>query len=218
MPFVNYLILVLTGAVFLFQISLGRDVAGFVDQLAFVPARLGAALARQDLALLGASAQAVLASMVLHGGWFHVIGNLLYLRVFGDNIEDRFGHIAFLGFYIASGFAGAIAQYAANPESTTPVIGASGAIAGVLGAYVVLFPAARVVTLFPVFIFLTFIEVPAFVFLGIWGLQQLLNGYLTIVDDVGGEGGVAWFAHLGGFALGVIVGGVVRVVRRRRKK
>lgn len=220
-PVVNYAILALTAAAFLFQLSLGRELEAFVGDFAFVPDRLRLALESGAQSELLAAAQAALASMVLHGGWFHVIGNLLYVRVFGDNVEDRLGHAAFLGFYLASGFAGTYAQYLADPTSTVPIVGASGAIAGVLGAYIVLFPTARVVTLFPIFIFLTFIEVPAFVFLGIWGAQQLLNGYLTIVGS-GADGNVAWFAHLGGFGLGLIVGAFVRLLRglkrKRRKK
>ncbi len=220
-PVVNYGLLALTGAAFLFQASLGQQVAGLVEQLAFVPADLHAAWAKKDGDALLLCLQAALASMVLHAGWFHIIGNLLYLRAFGDNVEDRFGHPLYLGFYVLAGLAGTFGQYVADPQSSVPLIGASGAIAGVLGAYIVLFPAARVVTLFPIFIFLTFIEVPAFVFLGIWALQQLLNGYLTIADGLQAEGGVAWFAHLGGFAFGVGVGAAVRItrtVRRRRRK
>ncbi len=217
-PVVNYLLLALTGAVFLFQVSLGDEATTLVDQLAFVPLKLHDALGAQDSAALWLCLQAALTSMVLHAGWFHIIGNLLYLRAFGDNVEDRFNHALYFAFYVVAGLAGTAGQYLADPTSPTPLIGASGAIAGVLGAYIVLFPAARVVTLFPIFIFLTFIEVPAFVFLGIWALQQLLNGYLTITDGLQAEGGVAWFAHLGGFAFGVAVGAASRIVRRVRKK
>lgn len=217
-PVVNYLLLGLTGAVFLFQASLQDDAASLVVQLAFVPVHLHDALTAGDGAALLTCLQAALTSMVLHAGWFHIIGNLLYLRAFGDNVEDRFGHPLYLGFYVLAGLMGTLGQYLADPTSPTPLIGASGAIAGVLGAYIILFPAARVVTLFPIFIFLTFIEVPAFVFLGIWALQQLLNGYLTVADGLQSEGGVAWFAHLGGFAFGLVVGGVVRAVRSKKRK
>ena len=182
----------------------------------FVPARLAEALAAGDRAGLALAAQAILTSMFLHGGWFHVVGNLLYLRVFGDNVEDRLGHALFLVFYLASGVAGAVGQYLFDPGSVVPMIGASGAIAGVLGAYVVMFPAARVVTLFPVFIFLTFIEVPAVVFLGIWAAQQLLNGYAPL--GASGAGDVAWFAHLGGFAFGAAVGVVYQLTAGQRRR
>ena len=198
---------------FLFQVGLQEDVEGFIAEFGFTPAIVGAALATGEPQTVGAGLLTVLTSMFLHGGWFHVIGNLLYLRVFGDNVEDRLGHLPFLLFYIASGFAGAFGQWLIHPTSSTPMVGASGAVAGVLGAYIVLFPRARVLTLFPVFIFLTFIEVPAVVFLGIWAAQQFLNGYLVLGETV--AGGVAWFAHIGGFVLGLGVGGVARALGRR---
>ena len=177
----------------------------------FVPARLTEAAevggpALQEALLTGLTAQ------FLHAGWVHVIGNLVYLRVFGDNVEDKLGAAAYLLFYLAAGVAGLSAQYAFDPTSAVPIVGASGAIAGVLGAYIVLFPASRVVTLFPALIFLTFVEVPAVVFLGVWGLQQLLNGLLALDGTVDR---VAWFAHLGGFGFGLLVGAGVRLVRWR---
>jgi membrane associated rhomboid family serine protease len=215
-PVINYALLVIIGLVFLFQVSLGRSVEELIREHGFYPAHFRAALAGTPEELLLASGT-IVTSMFLHGGWFHVIGNLLYLRVFGDNVEDRLGHVGFLFFYLASGAAGALAQLFFEGRQDIPMIGASGAIAGVLGAYVVLFPAARVVTLFPIFIILTFIEVPAFVFLGIWALQQLLNGYLALGDVPVGEG-VAWFAHIGGFALGLCCGGVARAIRARKQR
>lgn len=215
---VNFGLMGLVALTFLFQLSV-KDVDDLIRTHGFIPAELHRALDAGGLSLLWPQLQAVLTSMFLHGGWFHIIGNLLYLRVFGDNVEDRFGHAAFLVFYLLSGIAGAVAQYAAGPESTTPVIGASGAIAGVLGAYIMMFPTAKVVTLFPIFIFLTFIEVPAVFFLGLWVAQQLLNGYLALGSDGGAGGaGVAWFAHLGGFSLGLVTGGLFRAVRRTRRR
>lgn len=220
LPVINYALLGLIGAAFLFQVSLGSSVDTLVRAWGFIPGDFRAALDSGKSEALTQSLLTVLTSLFLHGGWFHVIGNLLYLRVFGDNIEDRFGHLGFLLFYVASGTAGAMAQVFFEGRQDVPVIGASGAIAGVLGAYVVLYPAARVVTLFPIFIILTFIEVPAVLFLGIWALQQLLNGYLAL-GDVGRGEGVAWFAHIGGFALGVLCGLIarlVRMIRSRRKQ
>lgn len=214
-PVVNFGLMGLVGLAFLFQLSV-KDVDDLVRTHGLIPADLDQALETGAVPLLWAQLQAILTSMFLHGGWFHVIGNLLYLRVFGDNVEDRFGHAVFLVFYLLSGIAGALAQYAFAPDSTTPVIGASGAIAGVLGAYIVMFPTAKVVTLFPIFIFLTFIEVPAVFFLGLWAAQQLLNGYLALGSDP--AGGVAWFAHLGGFGLGLLAGGVYRSLRRTRRR
>lgn len=213
LPVINYALLAIIGAVFLFQVSLGHDVDALVHAWGFLPGDLRAAIDEGRSDRIAEVGLTVLTSMFLHGGWFHAIGNLLYLRVFGDNIEDRLGHAGFLLFYLASGAAGAAAQVLFEGRQDVPMIGASGAIAGVLGVYVVLFPAARVVTLFPIFIILTFIEVPAFVFLGIWALQQLLNGYLAL-GDVGRGEGVAWFAHIGGFALGLLVGLIYRLVKR----
>ncbi|MEM1025542.1 MAG: rhomboid family intramembrane serine protease [Myxococcota bacterium] len=208
-PFVNFLIMAGCGLAFGYQLSLEEQVGPFIRAHGFVPARL----AEAPLEGLRDAATA----MFLHGGWFHVLGNLLYLRVFGDNVEDRLGHLVYPAFYVAAGLAGALAQWAVQPDSTTPMVGASGAIAGVLGAYLVMFPKARVVTLFPVFIFLTFIEVPAVVFLGIWGLQQFLNGYATVTEATQVVDSVAWFAHIGGFVFGVVVGIVMRLRGSRRR-
>jgi membrane associated rhomboid family serine protease len=215
-PIVNYALLASIGLVFLFELSLGRSVDELTRQYGFVAADFQQALDDGRMEVISAKALTILTSMFLHTGWFHVIGNVLYLRVFGDKVEDRFGHFTFLLFYLASGAAGALGQFLFDPLGQTPMVGASGAIAGVLGAYVMLFPAARVVTLFPVVIFLTFIEVPAFLFLGIWALQQLLNGYLSIV---GGQqnAGIAWFAHIGGFSLGIVCGLIARVLHFRAR-
>lgn len=199
----NYGLLAAIAAVFLYEASLGRDVATLVARHGFVPEQLKAALGVGTLDAFAGPAQRALTSLFLHGGWFHVLGNLLYLRVFGDNVEDRFGHVPYLAFFLLGGFAGVFGHYLSDPASAAPLVGASGAIAAVLGAYIVLFPLARVVTLFPIFIFLTFIEVPAVVFLGIWAAQQLLNGYLELQDGL--QVGVAWFAHAGGFAFGALV-------------
>ena len=196
--------------VFLYQVSLDQGAARLVGDWGFVPARL-----TQALALGGVPLQEALLTMVtaqfMHAGWVHIIGNLVYLRVFGDNVEDKLGEAAYLVFYLAAGVVGLGAQYAFDPHSAVPIIGASGAIAGTLGTYVILFPAARIVTLFPVLIFLTFVEVPAALFVGVWGLQQLLNGLLAF-DGVASS--VAWFAHIGGFAFGLMVGIAVRIGRR----
>ncbi|MCC7385408.1 MAG: rhomboid family intramembrane serine protease [Deltaproteobacteria bacterium] len=220
-PLVNYALLTACIVVFFFQLALGEQVEALVETYGFVPrdlSRLLAGDAKIEPELLATS---LFTSMFLHGGWFHVIGNLLYLRVFGDNVEDRFGHLGFLLFYVASGLAAALGQYLIDPQSTVPMIGASGAIAGVLGAYIVMFPRARILTLFPVFIFLTFIEVPAFFFLGIWALQQFLNGYLSIAVSAqtgSGVGGIAWFAHIGGFVAGLIAGSLARALTPRARR
>jgi hypothetical protein len=141
--------------------------------------------------------------MFLHGGWMHVLGNMLYLYIFGDNVEDTLGHGRYLLFYIACGVASFAVQIGFQPASAVPNIGASGAIAGVLGAYFLLFPRARVVTLLPLFVFFTVVEIPAVVFLGLWFLLQFLSGTVSLGREAG-TGGVAWWAHVGGFVAGVV--------------
>ena len=140
-------------------------------------------------------------SMFLHGGFLHLAGNMLYLWVFGNNIEDRMGPIPFLVFYLAAGIVAAYAQVLPDPDSLTPLVGASGAIAGALGAYLVIFPHARVLTLVPIFFFLQLIELPAVLVLGFWFVLQALQG----VGSLQAETGVAWFAHIGGFVFGAAI-------------
>jgi len=151
-------------------------------------------------------------SMFLHGGFFHIIGNMLYLWIFGDNVEDAFGHFWYLVVYLFTGMAGSLLQVVLMPGSSVPTIGASGAISGIMGAYFVLFPRARVLTLVPIFFFIRLIYLPAPLLLGFWILIQVLNGYGSAPAT---GGGVAYFAHIGGFAAGIILGLVVRNRVRR---
>jgi hypothetical protein len=137
--------------------------------------------------------------MFLHGGWFHVIANMWSLYLFGDNVEDRLGPVRFLLFYLLAGLAANLVHFVINHHSTMPVIGASGAIAGVMAAYLRLFPTARIITLFPIFFIPYFLEVPAYFFMGLWFVMQLLSGAASLA---GAEGGIAWWAHIGGFAVG----------------
>jgi membrane associated rhomboid family serine protease len=164
----------------------------------------------------------IFTSMFLHGGLLHILGNMLYLWIFGDNVEGALGHLKFLIFYLAAGVGAAFLQLVASPHSTAPMVGASGAISGVMGAYFVLFPWSRILTLVPFFFFLHFVEVPAFLFLGFWFLLQFFSG----IVDLSALGGVAWFAHIGGFLTGVllvfplkrrgVVPGLIAWFRRRR--
>jgi membrane associated rhomboid family serine protease len=150
----------------------------------------------------------VFTSMFLHGSWFHLGGNMLYLWIFGDGVEDTLGHGRFLAFYLVSGTAAALVQAYLNPASQVPMVGASGAISGVLGAYLVLFPYATVLTLVMFGFFVRFLRVPALIVLGFWIVVQLLNGYITFSAQGTGRGesgGVAWFAHIGGFLAGVLL-------------
>lgn len=147
----------------------------------------------------------------MHGGWFHLIGNMLFLWIFGDNIEDRLGHVKYLLFYLLAGVAGGIAHVLANPASNIPVIGASGAVAGVLGAYLLSFPRSRILALVPIFFFITVIEVPAIIFILVWFIIQVFNG----VAFLGGTANaVAWWAHIGGFLAGA---GLVKLLAQQRR-
>jgi membrane associated rhomboid family serine protease len=151
----------------------------------------------------------LISSQFLHGGWLHVLGNLLYLWIFGNNIEDRLGRLAFLGFYLAGGIAAALAQVAVDPTSDVPMIGASGAIAAVLGAYLVLFPRARITSLVFLGFFYQLIDVPAIIVLAFWFVLQLIDG-LASLGMTGSGAGIAFFAHIGGFVFGVGVALLVR--------
>jgi membrane associated rhomboid family serine protease len=150
----------------------------------------------------------LISHMFLHGSLWHILGNLLYLWIFGDNVEDALGHVKFLVFYLLCGAIAAFAQIAIAPNSGTPLIGASGAIAGVLGAYLMLFPHSRVLTLIPIFFFLRLTAIPAVVLLGLWFLFQVISG----AGSIGASAGVAWFAHIGGFIAGLLL---VFLFRRR---
>ena len=143
----------------------------------------------------------IFTSMFMHGGLMHIIGNMWFLYIFGDNVESILGHIRFLLFYLFCGIGAAVAQFLIQPDSTTPMVGASGAIAGVLGAYMIKFPKARVHVLAVIFIFITTIVVPAQLVLGIWFLMQLSGGLGSLGFDT--TGGIAWFAHIGGFIVGI---------------
>ena len=145
----------------------------------------------------------IFTSMFLHGGWMHLIGNMWFLWIFGDNVEERLGTIRYIIFYFVVGVAGALAQVFSLPSSTAPMIGASGAIAGVLGGYVMLYPRAKVVTFVAIPLLWHVRDVAAWIFLGIWIAQQALFGYLGLTQPAGGGGGVAYFAHIGGFAFGL---------------
>jgi len=152
--------------------------------------------------------------MFLHGGLFHVGGNMLYLWIFGDNVEDTLGHGRFLAFYLLSGVAAALAQTAVNPRSAVPMIGASGAVSGVLGAYLLLFPYASVLMLVIFGFFVRIVHWPAIIVLGLWIVVQFLNGFITVSVSAGGTtGGTAWFAHIGGFLAGMVL---LFLIRPRR--
>jgi membrane associated rhomboid family serine protease len=203
-PYITLAIIALNALVFVYEFALGNAAEGFIRTFGLIPATF--------------SWVAVVTSMFVHGGLLHFGGNMLYLWIFGDNVEDRMGHRRFLTFYLLCGAAAAIAQTATGPDSRIPMVGASGAIAGVMGAYFVLYPHSRIVTLFPFFIFFKIVEVPALYFLGIWFVMQLFSGVGSIATAAGGEpsGGIAFWAHAAGFIAGL--GGVLVFRRPERQR
>ena len=156
-------------------------------------------------------------SMFMHGGWLHIIGNMLFLWVFGNNIEERMGRAGFLLFYVLAGLIAVYTQALLDPSSTAPTIGASGAIAGVLGAYALLFPRARVLTLVFIIFFVTLVEIPALILLALWFILQFVPALGQVAVGSGGDQGVAYFAHVGGFVFGLAVAGAMLSVMRRRR-
>jgi membrane associated rhomboid family serine protease len=201
-PFVTVSLIAVNAVVFLYQWSLGDAVVAFVQRFGLVPADFAWA--------------AVVTSMFLHGGLLHFGGNMLYLWIFGDNVEDRMGHGRFLAFYLLCGLAAALAQTLSSPLSGVPMVGASGAIAGVMGAYFVLYPRSRIVTLVPIVVFFHIKEVPAIFFLGVWFLMQFLSGVGSLGAATADGGGIAFWAHTAGFAAGLIGVFVFRQPARQR--
>jgi membrane associated rhomboid family serine protease len=200
--FLTWLIIIACTVTFLWQAGLSRSAQeAIVYSLGVVPAVLfGEAELPRRLQLVPAWAT-IFTSLFLHGGWLHLIGNMLYLWIFGENIEDAMSRPRFLVFYLACGAAAALAQSLAAPESTVPMIGASGAIAGVLGAYVLIYPRANVTMLLVIVIFVRFVRLPAIFVLGFWFIMQIVSGALTSTDG----GGVAFWAHTAGFLTGMVL-------------
>ncbi|HEX5823121.1 MAG TPA: rhomboid family intramembrane serine protease [Candidatus Limnocylindrales bacterium] len=198
--------------------STGGDAAleRLFRQFGLVPAELTASFGPGSDRAGGTSGEllAVVTSMFLHGGWLHLIGNMLYLWIFGNNVEDRLGRLPFLLFYLVGGLAAAASQVLIAPDSDIPVVGASGAIAAVLGAYIVLYPRARILSLVFLGFFYQLLEVPALVVLGLWFVLQLIDGLASLGVE-SSAGGVALFEHIGGFVVGVVIGLVVRSTARR---
>ena len=193
-PFVTRVLIVVNVLVFLaywLSFQTEEQLGWFFLYWGLVPARIS----------YGEGYLTFVTSMFLHGGWMHLIGNMLFLHIFGDNLEDEMGHGRFLGFYLLSGLAAAGLQFAADPLSQIPMVGASGAIAGVMGGYLLLFPKARVDVLFIIVILIRVVPIPAFLMLGLWFGMQLLGGFATPGD----AGGVAYWAHAGGFVAGAVL-------------
>ncbi len=208
-PLVNWLLIGANVFVFVIETGLGpQGLERFVWALGVVPIRF-----LRDFGV--DQVLTIFSSMFLHGGWFHLLSNMWALYLFGDNVEDRMGHLRYLVFYLLTGAVASLTHIFFNPTSHIPTVGASGAISGVLGAYLVLFPTARVVALMPGFFLPWFVEVPALIYLGMWFLSQLFNGLFALAapDVIGTYGGVAWWAHVGGFVAGLLL---VKLFERRR--
>lgn len=211
-PVVNYIFIATCGIVFLYEVSLGEHLEGFIHRFSVIPSHVAGVLFGNG-SVQGAVSRVfrggftalypLVTSMFLHGGWMHLLGNMLYLYIFGDNVEDRLGHIGYLFFYLLAGIGAAVVEVYFRQGSTVPLLGASGAIAGVLGAYFILYPRARITTLIPLFVFFPVVEVSAFFFLGFWFIMQFINGSISSGADA--AGGVAWWAHAGGFIVGAVL-------------
>ncbi len=222
-PYVNYALIAICVVVFLFQI--GDETGRMIERFGMIPGRV----AHPDTPVMIRDQQIVvtpvgymleeferpaerspvpawltlLTCVFLHGGWLHLIGNMLFLWIFGDNVEDRLGHVRYALFYLVAGVVASLVHLLSGPESTIPTIGASGAVAGVMGAYLLLYPHAKVLTVIPIFFFLHMMVIPAPFFLGIWFVLQFFQGVASVGSVQ--SGGVAWWAHIGGFVLGFVV-------------
>jgi len=223
-PWVNYTLILVSTLAFLIQVGT-EDGEQWIERLGMIPARVvdpdavveivepvviqtpfGMGVSQKQREALPSAVTpwlTLLTCIFLHGGWMHVIGNLWFLHIFGDNVEDRFGHLGYLIFYLLCGVSASAAHLATDPGSTIPTIGASGAIAGVMGAYLILYPKAVVFSLVPIVFIVQMMVIPAPIFLGIWFLLQFLQG--TAILGGAAQGGVAWWAHIGGFLVGVTI-------------
>lgn len=222
LPWVTYTLIAINVLVFLYQLSLGNQgLERFFYEFAVVPKaffeNFEALRSGKDVAFIAFAP--LLTSMFMHGGWLHLGGNMLFLYIFGDNVEDRLGHLPYLAFYLFAGVVASLAHALSAPGSPVPSLGASGAIGGVLGAYIVLHPGARVTTLVILGFFITTLRLPAMLYLGIWFLMQSLQGLVALnAPSTAAAGGTAWWAHIGGFLAGVPVGILGRMLPQRRTK
>ncbi len=210
-PIVNWALIILNVLAFLWLSGAGPWQERLISAFALIPRRLVLDWSNPF------EYATILTSMFMHGGWAHLLSNMLALYIFGDNVEDRMGSGRYLVFYLLSGTAAALAHVFFNPLSPLPTVGASGAISGVLAAYLLFFPTARVITLIPLFFLPWFVEIPALIYLGMWFISQLFNGMFAVVAGIQALGGVAWWAHIGGFVAGFILAPLFarrRVIRR----
>ncbi len=202
-PYVTIGIIIVNILIFLYELSLGSGLGEFIMEFGVVPLKVRYYSQASDLTFINTFFPFI-SSMFLHGGFIHLIGNMWFLWIFGDNIEDKLGHFKFIAFYFLCGIIASSVHVFFNSQSNVPCVGASGAIAGVLGAYMITFPRARVVTIVPLFVFIQVMELPAIVVLGFWFVIQFFNGAASITASASGAGVARW-AHIGGFAAGVII-------------
>ena len=213
-PAVNIFLIAVNVLVYLYQLTLPPRLGHqFMLHYAMIPGQLTDSFGHPGVPLLGLAP--VFTSMFLHGGFMHLLGNMWFLGIFGDNIEDRLGHLRYLVFYLICGLGAAMAHFLTDPRSTIPVVGASGAISGVLGAYMLLFPGRKVITLIPLLIVFFTVRLPAVVILGYWFVIQFVSGFAALSGAPGP--GVAWWAHIGGFVLGILLVKVFEQPMRRAR-
>ncbi len=204
-PFVNYFIIFINVVIFIIETMMPEPYLNhFIHEFGLVPARYTNKIWAVLTGLPPWDYSPFLTNMFLHGGWIHLISNMWALWIFGDNVEDRLGHFRYLLFYIFCGILANFTHFFTNLDSTIPVVGASGAISGVMAAYLIMFPFSRIITLIPIFFIPFFIEIPALLYIGGWFISQLFSGFLTLL--VPGEwSSIAWWAHIGGFVAGLIL-------------
>jgi membrane associated rhomboid family serine protease len=218
-PYITYFLVALNTLVFVYELAVGAQsreaLNAMIYEFGIVPDHIGAALTGEAHFSFAAAFLPILTSMFLHGSWLHIIGNMWVLWIFGDNIEDYLGHFPYLIFYLLCGFAAAITHIVLNAGSDVPTVGASGAIAGVMGGYFLLYPKSRVLTLVPLIVFFTFWWLPAWIVLGYWFLLQFFSGTTSIAYSSPSSGGVAFWAHVGGFVAGLIL---IKIMPRRAQR
>jgi len=210
-PIINWLIIILNGLIFFYQTNLSSSgLEQFFESFALIPSKIDIT---QPLSFIP-----FVTHMWMHASLFHLISNVWMLFIFGDNVEDRIGSVRYLLFYVLGGICAGLLQFYFTSDPTIPALGASGAIAAVMGAYFLFFPRSRVVTFVPIFFVGWFVRIPSFIFLGIWFGSQVFSGVVELTAAAGGGmGGVAWWAHIGGFLFGLILGYPFTIGRKKRR-
>jgi membrane associated rhomboid family serine protease len=214
-PFIVYTLIAINIVVFIHELSLGSGLNSFFQLYAVIPRELSASFAGTLVNQSVPEILTLITSQFLHGGFMHIAGNMLFLWTFGNNIEDDLGHVKFIIFYLVCGILAGLTHWLFGMQSTIPTVGASGAIAGVMGAYIIKYPKAKILTLLPLGIIFTTVRIPAVYFLGFWFLQQAISSVASLGMS-GASSGVAYWAHAGGFVFGAILGPMLGLMRDRR--